>query len=370
MRMALATFIAALTLACGPTVPDKPRIEQSVHARAKNVLIVYNKNEPDSLEIVKAYQQARGVPDSNVVAVNAPAENNMGWSEYERDVRDVVRAHVSSKRLEIDFLLLIRGMPLRLNNDGGYGLDAFLAVDAHPSRVEKPLEPMPMSNFTEQDFRRIMNPYFRAAEPFSAKKYGYYLTTRLDGYTVRDAISLIARASSAKPETGDFLLDAAPDKVSGGYAVPQDAMKRARDVLEKKGYSVALDEGAAFVGGRVNLMGYASWGSNDGAFRQTLYSSLQFRPGSIGETFVSTSARTFRPTAGGQSLIADLIAQGITGVKGYASEPYTMALAYVDILFDRYTSGYTLAESFYCASMMLKWKDVVIGDPLCAPYAK
>ena len=40
-----------------------------------------------------------------------------------------------------------------------------------------------------------------------------------------------------------------------------------------------------------------------------------------------------------------------------------------DILFDRYVRGATLAESFYAASYMVLWKDLVIGDPLCAPYA-
>ncbi len=35
----------------------------------------------------------------------------------------------------------------------------------------------------------------------------------------------------------------------------------------------------------------------------------------------------------------DLIAQGVTGVKGYVSEPYTYALAKPEILFDRYLRG-------------------------------
>ena len=86
---------------------------------------------------------------------------------------------------------------------------------------------------------------------------------------------------------------------------------------------------------------------------------------------MSTSGRTFAdPNARGQSLIADLVAQGITGCKGYVAEPFADAIARADVLFDRYTSGFTLAESFYCASRYLGWKDVVIGDPLCAPYAK
>jgi hypothetical protein len=39
------------------------------------------------------------------------------------------------------------------------------------------------------------------------------------------------------------------------------------------------------------------------------------------------------------------------------------------ILFDRYTRGYNLAESYYMASRCIKWRDLIIGDPLCSPYA-
>ena len=98
------------------------------------------------------------------------------------------------------------------------------------------------------------------------------------------------------------------------------------------------------------------------------YHSLRFAPGAVCETAVSTSARTFLPTQGGQSLIADLIAQGVTGAKGYTDEPLLQAVASPSILFDRYTRGWTLAESFYAASRFVGWEDIVIGDPLCRPW--
>lgn len=371
MRPLLACLLSFLSGLSGCAAPEPATIlPADPHPRAKNVLVVYNNRQPDAIQIVKAYQQARGVPDSNVVSISVPPEDNIAWNEYETTIRDVIRNHIQSKKLKIDFIVLTKGVPIRLNNDGGYSLDAMLAVDAHPSRINNPLQPMPMSNFTREDLMRIKNPYFESAEPFDSDRFGIYLVTRLDGYTISDAISLISRALRAKPETGEFLLDAAPDKTTGGYAQMNQALHRAKGLLEKKGFTVSLDESAAFIGGRAGLMGYASWGSNDSAFKESLYHSLQFKPGALAETFVSTSARTFRPTTGGQSLIADLIRQGVTGVKGYVSEPYTLALARVDILFDRYTSGLNLAESFYAASPMLKWKDVVVGDPLCAPYAK
>jgi uncharacterized protein (TIGR03790 family) len=130
-----------------------------------------------------------------------------------------------------------------------------------------------------------------------------------------------------------------------------------------------LDLTTAFIGGRSNLLGYFSWGSNDqGAYSASAYLSLFFAPGAVCDTAVSTSARTFLPTQGGQSLLVDLIAQGLTGGKGYTDEPLLQAIASPTIVLDRYTAGYTLAESFYAASHFVCWEDVVIGDPLCSPY--
>lgn len=93
-------------------------------------------------------------------------------------------------------------------------------------------------------------------------------------------------------------------------------------------------------------------------------------PGSLAETAVSTGGRTFNYGTGyGQSLIADLIRDGVTGVKGYVYEPYLTAIAHSDILFDAYTRGYTLAESYMMASQIgLSWMDAIIGDPKLAPF--
>ena len=65
----------------------------------------------------------------------------------------------------------------------------------------------------------------------------------------------------------------------------------------------------------------------------------------------------------GQSLIADLIAEGVTAAKGYVDEPYSNAMADVKIFFPMYTDGFTVAESYYASSYFLGWMDVIIGDP-------
>jgi uncharacterized protein (TIGR03790 family) len=152
------------------------------------------------------------------------------------------------------------------------------------------------------------------------------------------------------------------------YSTYNAAMERGHDLLDQRGVPNEIDTGHVFVGNQSNLIGYFSWGSNDTHFDNKAYQSLSFAPGSIGDTAVSTSARTFLPATGGQSLIADLIAHGLTCVKGDTDEPLLQANASPAILLDRYTSGYTMAESFYMASPFVGWQDVFIGDPLCCPF--
>jgi hypothetical protein len=73
-------------------------------------------------------------------------------------------------------------------------------------------------------------------------------------------------------------------------------------------------------------------------------------------------------TGYGQSLIADIIAEGASAAKGYTDEPYATSMAHIDILVDRYTRGFTMAESFYAASRWAGWRQVIIGDPKMKLY--
>jgi len=92
--------------------------------------------------------------------------------------------------------------------------------------------------------------------------------------------------------------------------------------------------------------------------------------GSIAETAVSTGGRTFAWGATyGQSLVVDLLEDGVSGVKGYVYEPYLTAVGYPNIVLPYYAYGYNFAEVNYAANPMLSWMGTVIGDPKMAPYS-
>jgi uncharacterized protein (TIGR03790 family) len=271
-------------------------------------------------------------------------------------------------------------------------LDSYLAALDYFERNDVVPIQLNDSGFTGKCFA---NRFWNSNERFSHAKFGGYLVTRLDGYTPEQAMRLTnsaIKAEQSKPR-GPILLDiVAAHGLADPALVPLSPIKDgnldlhminemaynewdtdmsvAGTNLDKAGRPVIVENTDEFMGKKSGLMGYASWGSNDPKFVVENYQSLRFAPGAIAETAVSTSARTFLPTTGGQSLIADLVTNGVTGVKGYCDEPLLQAVASPTVLFDRYTKGWTLAESYYAASRFVGWEDIVIGDPLCAPYAE
>jgi len=97
---------------------------------------------------------------------------------------------------------------------------------------------------------------------------------------------------------------------------------------------------------------------------------MQWVDGSIAETAVSTGARSFNEGTGyGQSLVADLLEDGVSGVKGYVYEPYLTTVAYPSVMTTAYANGYTWAESVSMANPASSWMGVIVGDPKMAAYA-
>jgi uncharacterized protein (TIGR03790 family) len=341
-------FAIAAAAICRPAIGAGP----------KNVLVIVNDNSAVSKKVGAYYAAKRKVPTRNVLHIKCPTEEEIGYDKYQRLIERPVKTYLARTNLQktVDYLVLTKGVPLKISASGR-------SIDSMLMCMDFGFNPTALD-------AGVPNPYYGKNGHFAHSKYGFYLATRLDGYTMAHAKSLVDRALAAKPSRGVFLLDIAPNENRGSYTSMNIAMRQAHKKLAGKGYRSILNETRTFVGGQKGLMGYYSWGSNDDSFDRALYRSNHFLPGAIAETVVSTSARTFRHANEGQSLIADLIEAGVTGVKGYASEPLLTAIAKPEILFSRYTTGYNLAESFYMASPMIFWKDVVVGDPLCAPYAK
>ncbi|MEP6762777.1 MAG: TIGR03790 family protein [Gemmatimonadaceae bacterium] len=330
---------------------------------ADRVLVVVNSRSAASDTVGRYYAQQRRIASSHVVHVDVPTDDEIGELDYRSKILGPIRAAIDSLPVRIDFIVLMTDVPLRIGGNRGYSVDAFIAG----SRLLFP----PMVGYDTAWLKDHRNPYFASTERFNSDRFNMYLVTRIDCEETVDCLGLIDNSMSAKPAFGPLLFDAAEQTMTDpGYRFMNSMLSNSGQLLRASGANVIIDTSAQFVHSSQTLMGYVSWGSNDSHFDSTAYHSLRFLPGALAETYVSTSARTFKATTGGQSRIVDLVHQGVTGVKGYVSEPYTVALLQPGLLFDRYFHGFTLAESFYAASRLVLWKDIVIGDPLCAPFAE
>ena len=352
----------------------------------RNVVLVINDASSVSQAVGAYYQARRAIPSINICRISCSSAEQVTRAECEADIVAPIRAFLASHPdpNRLDYIVLTKGIPLKAVYDysyfaGAVSVSSLLTCVGEPAITYPPATPL--DPYTAPP---IVNPWGPTASPAAPEQYfthslslggrRLYAVTRLDAYSEADIRRMIDDSLVAQPLQGLFLLDGASP---AAYPALNDRLRLANGGIIAKGrqtfYTAAEFDSRAreFVGGQQGLMGYFSWGSNETySFTQAAYVSNRFAPGSIADTYVSFSGRTFTyPPSPGQSLIADLIPLGLSGGNGYVSEPNAYLATYPNVLFDRYLKGYNLAESFMAATPELYWKAATIGDPLMAPYA-
>jgi uncharacterized protein (TIGR03790 family) len=315
------------------------------------VLVVLNAADPGSRAVAEYYVQKRHIPEANVIRVVAPLGDEWNTSGFRSVLEDVVRRRAGADPA-IDYVVLARGIPFRISDmqrSGGFSIDSVLATCL--------MNPRPPAH--------APNPYFGQSGRFTRARFGgLLLVTRLDGPTVEDAKRLVDSSVGAKAVMGPFFL-------RDSFIMP---MKDARDALVSRGFRVEWIEGynnskyPAYQGSGGPFMGHWGAGPHDTQFSADEYAAMRFLPGAICDLTWSVSAAGLRDIKS-QANIAVMLRNGAAGAQGYVSEPFSDTVSLPGIVLDRYTRGYNLAESFAMGERYVNWKQIVVGDPLCAPYA-
>jgi uncharacterized protein (TIGR03790 family) len=73
--------------------------------------------------------------------------------------------------------------------------------------------------------------------------------------------------------------------------------------------------------------------------------------------------------SGIRNLLAEMLKEGASGGMANVDEPWSTYIGDTSYLFPRYAQGYTFAESAYMSLAGIGWQEVIVGDPLMAPYA-
>lgn len=336
------------------------------------VLLVVNRSSATSRRIAAYYLDKRRLPSANVCELDAVEDETISRAVYDRSIATPLSACLRSRRLgeKILYIVTTLGLPLRIDGSGGMGgdhasVDSELTLLYQDLRGTKHPTPGPLPN-----------PFFgRRDEPFRHPRFPVYLVCRLAAYDFDEVRGVIDRSLVAVNK-GKVVIDLTSDDDRTG----NDWLRNAAILLPAG--RVVFDESAKVLYGQRDVIGYASWGSND-PHRARRMLGFQWLPGAIATQFVSSDGRTFkRPPdnwnisanwkdpagffAGSpQSLAADFIHEGATGASGHVHEPYLALTPRPDYLLPAYLNGRTLAESYYLAIPALSWQNIVVGDPLC-----
>ncbi len=495
---------------------DKTREDHSHLLNYDDVVLIVNDNSQMSRDVADYFVANRNFPVNNIINITAPTGETVNRNQF-NDFREQIEENITDRNLtlKINYIITTKGVPLRISG----GANQRASVDSELALILNSNQ-----NYIGNNGWMI-NPYYGQFKPFTSKKYDMYLVTRLTAYTFDEIKAIIDNAANSLNVTGEFVLDVDPGRDgSPGYKIGNDWLRSANHTLSNMGMDTYFDTTNTFVNNRTGVMGYSSWGSNDGHWFKNLVSNsnmetdgngddipdswypveqanssvnrsdedsyrntysvklarqnsgdgevslyqdfyvepdrryylsgyanlsgvssdgyarlrikavdshgdvlwnkygtqrrgttnewksmgqliyepipgvvrlelgctlfkssgtayfdyvrlneirphMEFLPGAIAETFVSTGGRSMTyGTAYGQSLVADLLREGVTGVKGYTWEPYLSAISHPDKLLPWYASGYDLASSFWAGSQFIGWMGTVIGDPKCAPY--
>ncbi len=357
-------LLAGLALLCGV-----------VHCSAQTpgeVLVVVNRQSTNSREIGNYYMRKRAIPAENLCVINTAPVEMIERSVYDKEVEAQVGACLKKARLteKVLYIVTTSGVPLRIAGDSAGVQNTASSVDSELTLLYGRLHgaTYPVAGW-------LPNPFYRQRDtPFRHPLFPMYLVTRLAAWDLDEMKGLVDRALAAR-NTGKFVIDLRADENTEGNQWLRTAallLPKERVVLEQTG-KIAMNE--------KDVIGYASWGSND-PDRKQRFLHLQWLPGAIMTEFVSTNARTFRkpPDAwqigkwsdneatmfdrSPQTVTSDYIHEGATGASGHVDEPYLMNCPRPEFVLPAYYSGRTLAESYYMGIPALSWMNVVIGDPL------
>ena len=149
----------------------------------------------------------------------------------------------------LNYLVTTKGIPLRVsggNSKASFDQELSLLGGAYNTSIGT-------DYWGTHDYGPLAG---KAMEPFTRSKYGFFLVTRLTGYTVETALDLIERANQSLGQRGTFVLDLATNRNTSGYQFWNDDLYTANSTLNQSmGLPVHFDEETEFLTNLSNVMG-------------------------------------------------------------------------------------------------------------------
>jgi uncharacterized protein (TIGR03790 family) len=351
----------------------------------REVVILYNKADPESARLAEAYQDARGIPPSQSVGLDMPLKAGITRSEYEDSIVQPLRDTFDEKgwwkrqRDPQDLLLptenriraivLMRGVPLRIQPTPSKPVEgAEPPPDPVSSRDEASVDSeLSMFGIETLPSKGVLkNAFFESEKPLSEMRFPFLvLTTRIDAPTYATCKRMIDDAVETEKHGlwGRAYVDVANKFPQGDLWLNQLAARSVRTgvptVIDR--FNDTLPKNYPMTGAAV-YYGWYDWHVS-GPF---LNPRFIFRPGAVAVHLHSFSADQL--TDPHKNWCAPLLVRGAAATLGNVYEPYLHLTHHLDVFHDRLLKGWTFAEAAWASIPITSWQGLALGDPLYRPF--
>ena len=203
-----------------------------------DVAVVVNINSTSSMAIGNYFKAARSIPEVNIIYVSTDTTEEIDSSMFST-LRSQIENHLTTNNLvdALNYIVTTKGVPLKVNRGNTF------PTSSPSSSVESDLACL-LGSYESSvgSAGSVTSPYYYQSANFTRAQFGFYLVTRLDGYTVQQVYDMIDRSGpqiSVSTSTC-YVFDQDPDWNS---LLPSlnNYMATARTILEGKGKTVQLD---------------------------------------------------------------------------------------------------------------------------------
>ena len=366
------------------------------------VVVVFNKRVPESLEIANYYARERLVPQSQLFGVDMSPSEEVTRAEFRDSLQKPLARFLVENKLwrigshvvpgtngaqgvvewrvtdsKIRYAVLCHGIPLKiagdptLKEDGSDKLRPEMRRDE--SAVDSELMLLPLSENKPPLSGPLRNPAYGTTNVASLHPTnGVLLVARLDGPTPAIAHRLVDLAKQAERDGlwGRAYFDSR-SITDPGYKIGDDWINGAAEMSRRLGLEAVLDTNAttfppAFPLSQVAY--YLGWydGNVSGPFAAP---QVEFMPGAFAYHLHSFSAATLRST--NRNWAGPLLARGAAATMGAVNEPYLTGTPDLGVFTARLIfQGFTFGEAACASQSVASWQITVIGDPLYRPFGK
>ena len=359
-----------------------------------STFLLLNQNSEVSIRIATAYQRARFLPDYHLCRLDLPIDDAMDLATFIDHLYTPLIDCLGDSLSSVDTLVLSKGIPLRVRDDqlGGisFSTSSLLSI-AQSTYQDQPIWTAPLTEYGS------CGPNVMCWRPYQVSpwttgplwpqwsrriqeyQWKLWLVSRLDGYTEEAVIHLINQGVESdlhldvqnQSQSGMFVLMRGADAARGVLDVEFEDVARLLKTLNQEVRVVDFNTDWIIPPLETNetakVMG---WVVGTSQYGNAIEGNL-FLPGSIVDNLTSFGAVPGNfdlDRSESQVSVARWIDRGVSGIHGATDEPLNSSFPSRYFLVD-YVLGASLVEAFMRHFPYVAWQNLVVGDPMIAPFA-